>query len=233
MIYRTRRDFIKNTAAIVGAPFLKQIPKALHRPNILLIMCDQLSGGVLQDRSTRKYLNIPNLDRLANRSLRFTRAYAATPLCVPARTAIFTGTYPIQNSVETNSPHPLSARRFPCLGSFVREAGYQTAYFGKWHLPYAETDTNTHGFEVMATSDKPKDTETASLASRFLADKHHQPFFCVASLLEPHNICEWARGQALDQGENLRHWLTPDWTCSPPSADSRTPGCRSIWKDNP
>ena len=201
MTHTTRRDLVKNASALAATSLLQHLPYAAKPPNILLIICDELSGGVLQDSSTRDYLKVPNLDRLVSRSLSFTRAYAATPLCVPARTAIFTGTYPIQNGVETNDPAQFDAQRFPCLGRFVRSAGYETAYFGKWHLPYLQADINKHGFETMGTSAKPNDTETASLASRFLARKHDQPFFCVASFLEPHNICEWARGEALDQGE--------------------------------
>ena len=85
------------------------------------------------------------------------------------------------------------------MGTWFRKAGYRTGYFGKWHLAYPEDDVEITGFEEMAT--KMVDVDTAAHAVEFISRKHDAPFFAVASFLNPHNICEWARGERLDQGD--------------------------------
>ena len=62
------------------------------RPNILLIMTDEQRFDAVGYRNPE--VHTPNLDRLAQESVRFTNAYATNPSCIPARAAIFTGRYP-------------------------------------------------------------------------------------------------------------------------------------------
>ena len=147
-----------------------------------------------------RYLKTPNMDSLAAKGMLFTRAYCANPLCVPSRTSIFTGRYPIETRVETNDTTAIDARRFPCLGAHFKRAGYSTAFFGKWHLPFPETENAVHGFDIVSWDKKRRDQSTETGMSEFLRAKHSAPFFAVASFLNPHNICEWARGQELSEG---------------------------------
>ncbi len=74
----------------------------------------------------------PHLDRLAAQGVRFERAYSVTPLCGPARAALFTGTYPHENGSWTNSL-PLGDN-VRTVGQRLQDAGVHTAYIGKWHL---------------------------------------------------------------------------------------------------
>ena len=74
----------------------------------------------------------PNLDRLASEGVRFERAYAASPVCTPARGAIFTGLYPQMNGAWANCLTP--QRHVPMMGEIVRHHGYRAGYTGKWHL---------------------------------------------------------------------------------------------------
>src|SRR5271168_1996069 len=83
------------------------------------------------------YAGVPGLgtvdiDRLAAQGVRFDRAYTCSPVCGPARSAIFTGLYPHSNGVLGNdmAPH----LDVPNLGQRVSDAGVHAAYIGKWHL---------------------------------------------------------------------------------------------------
>ena len=111
------------------------------QPNILFIMTDQQSADALSCRMGDRYLKTPALDRLAARGTFFTRAYSPNPLCMPARNSIFTGRHPHETGVTDNSDmrsgRTLDPADFPTLGTYFRRAGYETAYFGKWHLLYA------------------------------------------------------------------------------------------------
>lgn len=200
MSSQNRRDFLKAASAAAFALHTRGVLGApTKRPNILLIFADQLSLDALRSPARKGFINTPNLDALASCSMSFDRAYAANPLCVPSRTSMFTGRYPVETGIESNeAAHRLDPATFPCMGTIFREAGYTTAYFGKWHIPYAPLDVASHGFEQVEA--KVIDTETADQAMKFLEKPHEAPFLAVASFLNPHNICEWARGQALDQG---------------------------------
>ncbi len=167
-------------------------------PNIVFIMTDQHSADALSCRMGDRYLKTPALDRLAARGTFFSRAYTPNPLCMPARNSIFTGRYPHETGITDNTKTTLDASAFVTMGTYFRQAGYQTAYFGKWHLAYDEAATQTHGFETLKTGHI--DAENAALATTFLARKHDQPFLLVVSFLNPHNVCELARDQPLNNG---------------------------------
>lgn len=167
-------------------------------PNIVFIMTDQHSAEALSCRMGDRYLKTPALDSLAARGTFFSRAYSPNPLCMPARNSIFTGRYPHETGITDNTKTALDAAEFISMGTYFRRAGYQTAYFGKWHLAYNETATQTHGFETLDTGHM--DADNAAKASAFLARPHAQPFLLVVSFLNPHNVCELARGQELNNG---------------------------------
>lgn len=94
---------------------------------------------------------------LADSGVRFDRAYCATPLCTPARVSVQTGAYPHRHGIvdlwsaipnENTGPvpgwnHP-SPEEMPWLGHYFRDAGYETAYIGKWHCM---TGADRRGFE--------------------------------------------------------------------------------------
>ncbi|MEI8090183.1 MAG: sulfatase-like hydrolase/transferase [Opitutaceae bacterium] len=168
------------------------------QPNILFIMTDQQSADAMSCRMGDRYIKTPALDRLAARGTYFTKAYTPNPLCMPARNSIFTGRLPHETGVTDNSKTNLDPNEFVTMGTYFARAGYQTAYFGKWHLAYNEAATQTHGFETLDTGHI--DADNAALARTFIARKHDRPFLLVVSFLNPHNVCELARGQELNNG---------------------------------
>jgi arylsulfatase A-like enzyme len=168
------------------------------QPNIVFIMTDQHSADALSCRMGDRYLKTPALDRLAARGTFFSRAYTPNPLCMPARNSIFTGRYPHETGITDNTKTTLDAAEFVTMGTHFRQAGYRTAYYGKWHLAFDEGAPKTHGFETLETGHI--DAENAALATKFLERKHDKPFLLVVSFLNPHNVCELARGQDLNNG---------------------------------
>src|SRR5512139_2830177 len=100
-------------------------------------------------RMGTRYLKTPAMDSLAAAGMLFTRAYSANPLCMPSRNSIFTGRYPHQTRVTSNESVNLNAQEFVCMGTYFRQAGYETAYFGKWHLAYDVKRPKAHGFETV------------------------------------------------------------------------------------
>ena len=175
---------------------------AAERPNILFIITDQQSGGVMSCAMGDEYINTPAMDSLAAEGMRFTRAYASNPLCMPLRNSLFTGRYPHETTVTKNGkPEGGSlAPEFVSMGIYLRDAGYQTAYSGKWHICLDEKDPSTHGFEILDAKSKLQpplddnyDSRVSHAAVEFIEREHEKPFLLVVSLMNPHNICEWAR----------------------------------------
>jgi len=170
------------------------------KPNILIIMTDQQTADAMSNAGN-KDLHTPAMDKLAANGVRFTRAYCAQPLCTPSRAAIFSGKMPFEtgfigNAVEKDGQWPDSLLM---MGKILQNGGYKTGYVGKWHLPVPTTKISQHGFEYIENTNflDYNDGATPSYCARFIKENKDKPFLLVASFLNPHDICEWARGEAL------------------------------------
>jgi len=119
-----------------------------QRPNLLLIMCDQLRADALgTDAGGAGYVRTPAIDRIAREGTRFDRCYTNSPVCVPTRLSLATGLYPHNTGMWSNVALR-NGKRLPGKGSqdhcldpdwptwmaAVRDAGYATALVGKTHL---------------------------------------------------------------------------------------------------
>ena len=103
-------------------------------PNILIIHVDDLGFHDLSIHGSKIY-QTPHIDTLATQSISFTKAYSNYPRCVPSRFSMMTGNYPIQNGNVPDDGFKLN--RITENRNFIKSfnnLGYQTAYFGKWHL---------------------------------------------------------------------------------------------------
>jgi len=103
----------------------------MSKPNFVFIMTDTQATNVV---GTYRHpdLETPNIDRLAQNGVKFSRAYTTCPLCTPARAGIFTGIYPHTAGAWTNNL-PLGDN-VKTMGQRFQDNGYRTAYVGKWHL---------------------------------------------------------------------------------------------------
>lgn len=123
-------------------------------PNIVLIVADDLGYGDLACYGSTRH-ETPHLDRLAATGLRFTDFHSGGAMCSPTRASILTGHYPqrfgrqFDGALSAGNPEsglPLAA---VTIAERLREAGYTTACFGKWHLGYEAPLLPTYqGFDV-------------------------------------------------------------------------------------
>ena len=167
---------------------------AKTQPNLLVIITDQQSSDAMSCAIGNEYLDTPAMDSLAAAGMRFRRAYCANPLCMPSRTSMFSGHYPHETGVQTNDGGRLDPNRFVCMGRVFRDAGYDTGFFGKWHMAFPAANVDEHGF---ATYEGRKALYDGTFAAEFIVKRRNRPFLAVASFMNPHNICEWSRGQRL------------------------------------
>jgi arylsulfatase A-like enzyme len=116
----------------------------MQRPNILILMCDQLNASVLGCYGGA--VETPNISRLAEGGAIFTSAICPTPICSPTRASMITGVYPHTHGIV----HNVNARDYPAIEvlpteqgitnpdptteKILRAAGYRTHHYGKWHL---------------------------------------------------------------------------------------------------
>jgi len=201
-----RRDFVKAGLATALAFGLEpNAGQARHatRPNILLIMTDQQFADAISCAMGPEYIKTPNIDRIAAAGMRFTRAYCSNPLCVPSRSSIFTGRYPHEHGKQINATKPrLDPKEFPNMGMVLRDAGYVTGYVGKWHLPYPGGGPGQSGFDFVShLSGAGNDPKIAVPAIEFIKHNKDRRFLLVCSFMNPHNICQYGRGQPLPDGD--------------------------------
>ena len=119
----------------------------MSRPNILIIMVDQLNGTLFPD-GPAEWLHAPNLKALAARSTRFKNCYTASPLCAPGRASFMSGQLPSVTGVYDNAAEFRSD--IPTYAHHLRRAGYQTCLSGKMHFVGPD---QMHGFEERLTTD--------------------------------------------------------------------------------
>jgi arylsulfatase A-like enzyme len=131
----TRRDLLKVLgagAAVAALPdWAPARESAEARPNIIFIMSDDHAAHALSCYGSR-INQTPNLDRLAREGIRLTNCFCTNGICAPSRATILTGKYSHLNGVKDNRDlFDAEQVTFPKL---LRQAGYETAMIGKWHL---------------------------------------------------------------------------------------------------
>ena len=121
-----------------------------RRPNIVFILTDDLGYGDLSSYGS-KTINSKNIDQLAKDGVKLTSYYAAQPVCSASRAAVLTGVYPnrigIHNAFGPNSNSGINHSELT-LAEMLKENGYSTGIFGKWHLgSKKEYFPTNHGFD--------------------------------------------------------------------------------------
>lgn len=111
---------------------------AMERPNIIVILADDQGFGDLGANNPQSKIATPRLDELARGGLRFTDGHTSSGVCTPTRYSLLTGRYHwrtrLQSGVLGGFSPPLIAKDRLTLAGMLRQQGYATACFGKWHL---------------------------------------------------------------------------------------------------
>jgi len=131
-----RRELLKSAglgaaSLVLGLPRSQAGDAAPRKPNLVFVFADQWRAeatGYAGNRDVRT----PNLDRLAAESVNFANAVSCCPVCSPYRAGLLTGQYPLTHGVFLNDV-PLRNEAVS-IAEVYRQAGYETAYIGKWHL---------------------------------------------------------------------------------------------------
>lgn len=196
----TTPEYPARLAAAAGGP---DAQGAARRPDVIIVLTDQQRADAFGAAGAAD-LQTPVMDRLARQGVLFTRAFAATPQCSPSRAALLTGRYPHRTGVMGNtageggrsSPGARSPsagmsaaldRSLPTLGRIFSAAGYETAYFGKWHLG---STPGEYGFESADST-----IDDATLARRVVGfiqkrspSAARRPLLLIVSWINPHDI---------------------------------------------
>ena len=188
-----------------GAPL-----PAAAKPNVVFVLADDLGVNDLGCYGRTDH-HTPNLDRLARDGALFTAAYAACPVCSPTRAALMTGKAPARLHITTFLPgrgdapsqkllHPKINQALPAaertLAECLKDAGYATGCFGKWHLGNKGSQPTDHGFDVAypgRARTEPSDTEggkgeydLTAKAIAFVEQNRDRPFFLYLPHHTPH-----------------------------------------------
>ncbi len=187
-----RRDFIKRSTAFAAASapgYNLFAGKQEAQPNILFVMTDQQHAGMMSCAGNQ-FLDTPAMDSLARRGVRFTKAYAANPVCVPSRTSMATGMMPNRLGAQDNGVGmriesiPAAVDR-NSMGNLMKRAGYDTFYGGKVHMCKDLVPQNAGYDEVF----KDQREQLPGACLQFINRKRNKPWFAVASFINPHDIC--------------------------------------------
>jgi arylsulfatase A-like enzyme len=167
------------SAALVPGP-----SEAASRPNVLLILADDLGYGDVGCYNRESRIPTPRVDRLAREGLRFTDAHSPSTVCTPSRYSILTGHMAFRlnyRSVFTGAGGPcLIEKNRLTLPAMLREKGYETALFGKWHVGLTFSDgegepINEDGLEAVQRIDYTRAIEGGPI------DQGFDHFFGTAS----------------------------------------------------
>jgi len=137
-----RRGFLRMTACALGAALLPQSDalwaNSPNRPNIVLILADDLGYGDPCCYNGQSKIPTPAIDRLAAEGVRFTDAHTPSAVCTPTRYGLLTGRYcwrsPLKSGVLWGYSEPLIETGRLTIASMLKQHGYATGCIGKWHL---------------------------------------------------------------------------------------------------
>lgn len=164
---------------LLGGTFLSM---AQEKPNIIIIYVDDMGYGDLSCYGGN-YVKTENIDRLAEEGIRFTQYYTVAPISSPSRVGLTTGMYPTRWGIRTflqtkegnrkNIQNDFLSDRAPSLARTLRENGYATAHFGKWHMGGGRDVDNApsiynYGFDEYASTWESPDPDKLLTASNWI-----------------------------------------------------------------
>ncbi|HPQ46855.1 MAG TPA: sulfatase-like hydrolase/transferase, partial [Clostridia bacterium] len=134
-----------------------------QKPNIVFIMADDMGYGDAGCYGAKK-IKTPNIDLLASVGMRFTDAHSSSAVCTPSRYSVLTGRYAwrtrLNKNVQCGHGLPLIENERKTVASMLRDHGYATGAFGKWHLGFKYTRKDGTFFtESQSLNDSPDNAD--------------------------------------------------------------------------
>ena len=213
-----RREFMKSGAMAGASGFVlsnrsMDVSVTTRRPNVLFVLADQWRFcSVSHGENNDPVVQTPNLDKLAEEGVRFSRCYTAHPRCTPNRASLITGRFPHETGMIDNDLMTPPAQR--CIAHGFSEAGYKSHYIGKWHMDgtakpgfvppnwrrrgfetfvgfnrghsYFNTGTFTNDGVKVSAEGEYEPTLQTDYAIDFMTANKDKPFFCFVSWGPPH-----------------------------------------------
>jgi arylsulfatase A-like enzyme len=213
-------------------------------PNILVILVDQLRYPQWFSAKPFSMELPPNMQRIGRGGVSFARHYAASNDCTPSRAALLTGLYTHQTGCMITGGSTLDAG-FPTWGTMLREQGYHTRWYGKWHLTHhdnwwskgaAERTLERYGF-AGGTAPSPDGAPgqgwhvdpriSAQFSEWCRAEGANGPWCTTVSFVNPHDIAWWYvwtdRVAAESQARQVAQRLPPNFETPQQLIDRRKP----------
>ncbi|HEY8304571.1 MAG TPA: sulfatase-like hydrolase/transferase [Solirubrobacteraceae bacterium] len=226
--------------------------KAYEAPNILVVMVDQLRTPQWFSGSRAAARLMPNLARLRQGGASFSSHYTAANDCTPSRAALLTGLHTHQTGCMITGGSTLDPG-FPTWGAMLREQGYRTHWFGKWHLTHGDNLWDAHedagalepyGF-AGGTYPSPDgapgqgwrvDPHIVTQYEQWLARAPQRAPWCTTvSFVNPHDIAWWYRWSgrfaAEAQTPNIARSLPPNFETPAEMAARRKPRLQRSLQD--
>lgn len=129
--------------AVLSACSDQQAPDTERRPNIVFVLLDDVR---YDDIINHPFVELPNIQRLANEGASFKQFFTSAPLCSPSRAVFMTGQYPHRNGIIDNGERAEQSHRIVTFPKLLQDSGYRTGFFGKWHMGHAD-DSPRPGFD--------------------------------------------------------------------------------------
>src|ERR1051325_6681376 len=98
------------------------------RPNVIFVLMDDLRWYEMD----YPFVKVPNIQRIAREGIKFTQAFVTTPLCSPSRASFLTGQYAHKHGIIDNTARDAQSHQLVTFPRLLHEAGYETAFVGKW-----------------------------------------------------------------------------------------------------
>ena len=188
---KTRRTLLTLACLLTAGPALAAdaVPNAADRPNLLIIIGDDATSSDLPLYGGPN-VRTPRIDRLASQGMMFTHAYVSMSMCLPCRTEMYTGLYPMRSGACWN--HSAARAGTKSIVHYLGDLGYRVGIAGKVHVvprnrfPFEMVD----GFERGCVS--PTANHECSGIRRFMGRDDDEPFCLVVGLVVPHVV--WTVG---------------------------------------